>query len=843
MTVMGWLLVVIRLALRDLRGAPGALLILVAGIGLGVAAVAAGGSVAGAALDATRGQARLAVGGDLSFRLFHRDFSTAERSALDAGGRLSLTTEVRTRVRPVDGPGGVLAEVKGVDAAWPLVGAVSLSPPQASLTDALASGPEGPGAIADAALLDALGLRLGDRLRVGSATVTLRAVVEAEPDRTFRALSLGPRLIVGRAVLAEAGVAEPGQPVYHYARLALPQGADPQSVVRDLETAFPDAGWRVVDAADGVPGLERVIAIARALLVLIGLAVLVIGAVGAAGAVRAHVALRAPRLAVLRAVGATPLQAAAVALVQVLAAALVAAAAGVAVGALAAVACRPLLTEVGIEAGAPLLQPAALAGAALFGILAALLSAAAPVSRVAGTPPAAILGGAPRPEARPSWRVRLGVAVATATLAGLAAVVTGLPVMTAIFAVLVAAATLAARLGAAGLARLAGRLRVPGRPVLRLALGSLARPGGPTGPVVTALGLTLTVLVCIAALDANARRHLSATLPETTPGAVLLSVPPEAAAALVRDLAALPGMERARSIPFLHGRLLAVNGVPVAERPVPRDVAWVARGDRGLSWAAAPPPGTELTAGAWWTAAPGEAVQLSVDARVADRLGVGVGDTLTLSLQGAAVTGIIANLRRVDWARLDLDVPILLSPPAEPPPHSHVAALWGSPAALDAAEALVAERHPTVAPLRLAPVLERLAAFTTAAGAALTGASGVTVLAAFIVLAGAVAADQRRRVREAAVLSAIGARPRQVLAAGLLAHALLGVATAAVALPLGLLAAWAVLAAALPGTWETPLLGPVALAAAGIAVLAAVGHAVARRALRRPPAEVLRARA
>lgn len=837
------LLLMIRLALRDLRGAPGSLLILVAGIALGVAAVAGGGSVAGTALEGTRAQARQAVGGDLSFRLFHRDFTPDQRAALAEAGTLSVTSELRPRARVADGTGGTLVELKAVDAAWPLVGTAELAPPL-PLSEALAPRNGSFGAVADAALFESLGLSLGDRLVLGDLEVTLRARLAAEPDRTFRAFSLGPRVVISREALAETGLAPPGAPVYHYARLRLPADADAAATAAALEARFPEAGWRVVKAADGVPGLERVIAIADALLVLIGLAVLLIGAVGTGGAVRAHLAVRGRRLAVLRALGATPRAAAGVALVQVMLAAALAVTAGLGLGTLGALACRPLLEGLGLAAGAGVVQPGALGGAAAFGMLTALLFALPPLDRMARTQPARLLTGAPSAEApAPGGSRRLAAALGIGLLAvaGLAVAMTGLPVMTLLFLAAAGLATGLARLGAAGLRRLAGRVRAPRRPVLRLALGALARPGGPTAPVVTALGLTLTVLVCIAALDANARRHLAAALPDQSPGMVLLNVPPAQAEDLVADLAALPGMERARSMPFLHGRLLAVDGVPLAEAPVPRDVAWVARGDRGLSWSATPPPGSTLVAGSWWPSAPQAAPLLSVDARVARRLGVGVGDTLTLSVLGEPVTGTIANLRQVDWSRLDLDFPILLSPLLTPPPHTHVAALWGSAEALSQAETLAAARVPAAAPLRLAPVLERLGAFVTGAGAALTGASALTVLAALVVLAGAVAADHRRRVREAALLTALGARPRQVLAAGLLGHGLLGLATALVAVPLGLVAAWAMLAGLLPGTWETPLLGPGLLAVLAATLLAAVGWSVTRRALKRPPAAVLRA--
>lgn len=826
-----------KLARRDLRGAAGSFWLLVAGIALGVAAIAAAGSVAGAVLAGVEGQARLAIGGDVSLRLFHAPATPDQAAALDAAGARSETAELRPLVRTPDGR-SLLVELKGVNQAYPLYGSVTLSPAR-PLSDALAPRDGLWGAVADDELMQRLQLRPGDRLRLGAIEVELRGRLLDEPDRSLRAFSLGPRLMIARGALDDTGLAPPGAQVYWYNRVRLHPGTDAARWIADIEARFPHAGWRIVNAADGVPGIERTVQIAQVLLVLVGLSVLLVGGVGVGSATAAHLQRKTASIAVLKSLGATSRLIFAVHLLEVMAAALLGVVLGVAAGAAAPLAVQPLAGDVLPIAAGP--QPRALATAAAFGLLTALLFALAPLGRMAQVTPQALFRDLIEPHRRrPRRAVLAAMAVVAVLLFALLLASSALPLAAALFAAAAAAAVLLFLGLGKALGWAAGRISGRG-PLLRLALGNLSRPGAATGPVVMALGLSLTVLVAIHLTEGNARHHLATGLPAAAPGTVFLNVPPAAGAAF-DDIARSAGAERVQRMPFLHARLSHVAGQPVAQRRIPAEVAWVVRGDRGLSWAALPPPDSEVVAGAWWPADHRGSPLASLDAEVAGKLGIELGDTLTLILLGRPVEVTVANLRRVDWTRLALDFPILLSPPAEPPPHGEVAAVWAPDAALSAIEAAVLTALPETPPIRIAPVLASLSAMVEGAGRALTAAAGVTVVAALLVLAGSIAAGYRRRLREMVLLKVVGARPRQLFAACLAEFLLLGLATAAVASCLGSAAAWAVGRRIMPDRWVFLPQVPLLLSLAALAVMAATALLLARRALASPPATLLRQR-
>src|SRR5690606_1284126 len=281
-------------------------------------------------------------------------------------------------------------------------------------------------------------------------------------------------------------------------------------------------------------------------------------------------------------------------------------------------------------AGVAFFQPHALAVAAAFGLLAAAVFASWSLVRVRETGPQSLFRDIEAP-VRPAHRSRLLVASAgSATLAALILATTAMPFLALLFALAAALGVALFLLLGRGVAFAAGQVAHGRGPLLRLALGSLSRPGAVTVPVVAALGLGLSLLVVVRTIEATAVHHIDRTVPNEAPDLALVNIAPSQAAALEAVLAALPGVARLERAPFLHARLSHVAGRRLVQGDVPRDVAWAVRGDRGISWSAAPPADSEIVTGSWWPPDHAGPQLASVDAVVARRLGISVGDDLTL---------------------------------------------------------------------------------------------------------------------------------------------------------------------------------------------------------------------
>jgi putative ABC transport system permease protein len=381
--------------------------------------------------------------------------------------------------------------------------------------------------------------------------------------------------------------------------------------------------------------------------------------------------------------------------------------------------------------------------------------------------------------------------------------------------------------------------------VLRLAVSNIHRPGALTTSVVLSLGLGLALLVTVIEIDGNLRRQFMAALPEKAPAFFFLDIQAAEAErfdAFVQGQAPRATLER---VPMLRGRIVSANGIPAEELKPPQSAAWVLQSDRGITYTDAVPAGSRLVAGEWWK--PDEQGTLvSFEKKIAEGLGLKIGDPVTVNVLGRNITARIANLRTLDWQNLGINFVMVFSPATfRGAPSTHIATLT-YPGGGNAAEEIallkaVAAEFPAVTTVRVREALEAVGGIVNNLVLAIRGASGLTLLMAVLVLGGALAAGHRHRVYDAVILKTLGATRGRLLAAYAFEYLLIGLATALFAVAAGSAAAALVITQAMNLTF-TWLPGP-ALAAAGIAVAAmvALGLAGTFAALGQKPAPVLRA--
>jgi len=816
----------LMLAGRDMRGGMRALGLLVAGVFIGVAAVALVGAASSSLRDGANGGALEGIGGDISLRLFHSPPTPQHLSFLKAQGDVSVTAELKPMARSAKGD-AQLIELKGVDGAYPLYGQVELSSGQ-DLGERLSLQNGHYGAVVDAALLDALGLQLGDALQVGAQTYQVRGLISLEPDRAFRAFSLGPRVMVDLSSLHGTGLVGAGAEVYYYSHLKLASDKEAAAVLSRIDKAFPDAGWRMVKAEDGVPGVERSLAFAHVVLLFMGLGILLIGGAGISGAVQAHIQSKLSTIAIFKSIGTPPAVVAFAIGFEVMAAAGIGAVLGVVLGAFGPfLAASALADQVPfVMSSAPALKP--LVAAALFGLLMALLFAWWPLISVGSVTARVLLrerfAHVPGGVGLVGWG---GAGVLVALSLAVVFWVSPMAVLSAVF--LVGALTLAAfyRVLGLGLGRAAKALAQGRRAWLRLALGNLHRPGSPLGAVVMALGLTLTLLVALDGLAGAASHHVRNALPSTAPDVVVFSLTAGEAENLRQDLATWDGSQEVVLKPFLHARVQALNGVPVQDLKIPKSLSWVIRGDRGVSYEASDSKG------------PG----FSMDAGVAKKLNLKRGDLITLNVSGTVITAPILAFKIIDWTGLDLVFPIVGTPATFAHiPHSFAGALKAMPGRALDLEARIKHKFPEVAMIRVGDVLASLSQVLEALVAGLKVAAMLSGVAALVVLAGSVLQGLQTRTDEALLFKVLGARQSQVLAQLAAEFVGLGVVVSMVAVPLGLGLAWGVAKAAGLSNASLSLGAALQLAGLAVAVTVGIGLIVTSGAYRASPSTYLRRR-
>jgi putative ABC transport system permease protein len=401
------------------------------------------------------------------------------------------------------------------------------------------------------------------------------------------------------------------------------------------------------------------------------------------------------------------------------------------------------------------------------------------------------------------------------------------------------------RIVALGIMALARRLPRPRGAAPRLALANLHRPGALTPSLVLSLGLGITLLVTLALIDANLTRNLTQTLPERAPSFFFLDIPNSEADRFDAFLKQEAPEARIDRVPMMRGRLVSLRGVPVSEIKADEQVAWVLDGDRGITYATQVPEGSTLAAGEWWPADYRGRPLVSFDQRIAEGLGLGLGDEVTVNVLGRNLTATIASLRTVEWRSLGINFVMVFSPNTfAGAPHTHLATVTFPDGADRGAELRIlrdaARAYPAVTSVRVKDALEAVNDVVSQLVTAIRGASAIALVASLLVLAGALAAGHRARLYDAVVLKTLGATRARLLSAYALEYGSLGAATAVFGLLAGTLAAYLIVTRVMNIPFGLDLSG--AVLAATLAVLVSVGLGLigTYRILSQKPAPYLR---
>ncbi len=831
-----------------MRGTLSGMRIVLACLALGVAAIGTVGGLRAAIQGGVASQRRAILGGDLSVESpdpLPADLAPFLRAQ---GLRIAEKTRLRSMLY---GPHGqrMLVEVSAVDAAYPLVGAVTVDPAR-TLSSALAQG-----VLIEPLIEDRLGVHPGDTLRIGTLALPLAGALAHVPDGAS-STSLAPEVMLSQARLEQSGLLAPGALVTYRLRIALPddrmqgRARRVQDLARTISQRYPEQPLRLRDVQDAAPALTQVVAQVSQFMTLIGLASLLLGGLGVASGVSAWLQARTETLAVLRCLGASSGTIARIVSLQLG----LLCGAGVLAGVLAgivvpAVAIHELagLLPVSPDAG---FHPAPLLLAAAFGLLVATLFTLPPLLRAVRVSPVALFRDDPWERRIGGWRLPAVLAALVAVLVLLATLTSPSPWLAlgfcgaaACILLLFRGAGLLLRLGAGAVSRTGLARTGLGPAWLALGLRALHRPGSPASAMLLALGAGLSTLAGIALIEGNIRAAVLGQLPVDAPSFYFIDIQPDEAARFDAVLHALPQAGQVRQLPSLRARVVAVNGVPVGQVRASPQTRWALRGDHGLSLSAAPPPGTHIAQGAWWPAGYAGPPLLSFDADLARGWGVRVGSTITLNVLGRNVDLRVASLRDIAWRSLQLNFAFIASPGLlSAAPHTLVATVASSGRPADDAAILqaVTDALPNVTGIRVADVLGEIGSLVHRMALALQAMGVLALLSGALVLAATLASGQAARRREAAILRSLGATGRQLRAAWLVEFGVMGAVAGVAASGVGAALSWLVLHFVLQAPWRL-LPGTLAATIAGaILLMLLAGLLATRQALRASPAELLR---
>ena len=821
---------------RDLRS--GELRLLIVAVTLAVAALTAVGFFADRLKGGLQRDARQLLGGD---SVVASDKPTPQAfiaKARELGLQTSTTAGFPTMGRAPDAKGGAskLVALKVVAPGYPLRGSLTVAPapddPGARTRDVPAKGE----VWVDAALLDSIGLAMGDPLLLGDSSFKVARVIVNEPDRGGGFINFAPRVMLNQADLDATHLVQPASRVTYRFAIA---GEEPAVKLFSLwaarEVEKPEVrGVRIESFESGRPEMRQTMDRAEKFLNLVALLAAMLSAVAVALAARSFAANHLDDCAMYRVLG---LSQRTIALSYILEFALIgvsASALGVAIGFGVHYAFVVLLAGL-VDAAlpAPTLWPV---GFGLgMGLTLLFAFGLPPVLQLAQVPPLRVI----RRDVgnlKPASLLVLGVGVAGFAALLLAAssdltlgliAVGGFAAAVLVFAAL---SWLAVKL----LRRSVNESTAPRWLVLATRQIS-ARPVYAVVQV-SALAVGLLALVLLVLLRTDLINSWRKATPPGAPNRFIINVMPEQGAAFQKQLRDA-GVRNYDWFPMIRGRLVAVNGKTMTPDNFAEDRAkrMVDR-EFNLSHSATQPQHNQIIAGRWTNE---EAGAVSVEESIATTLGLKLGDSLRFDVGGLLVDAQITSLRKVDWGSMRANFYVLypVSKMTDVPVTYMTA--FKAPLTKGFDNALVRE-FPNITNVDVSATLSQIQRVLDQVIRAVEFLFGFTLLAGLVVLFAAITATREERAREFAIMRAVGAQGkllRQVQRAELAGVGLLaGLLASLVATVVG----WALARYVFGFEWTASPLVPLLGALAGAVLAMAAGWWGLRDVLRRPVVETLR---
>ncbi len=723
-----------------------------------------------------------------------------------------------------------LVSVKAVGPEYPLRGEIRLTDELYAQDFAATSIPAGNEVWIDPRVAGNLSIEVGDTLALGELQVKVTAFIAFEPDRSGDVFQMAPRVMMPAADLAASGLLGEGSRA-RYRFLVAGTETDIDRFEQQVES-LDDANLRYQNVEQGRPAVQSALVNVRKFLGLAAAVAVLLSGAAVALAARQIAERDMDTSAVMRAFGAQSGTVIQMVLIRLAAIALIAALIGSMIGYLAQFVLSGLLAKWFVtELPAPSLLP--LVGGIASAVLALAGFCFPAITRAVDTPVVRVLRR-DLPVVRPSVKLVL--------FSGLVAMLLLLTWLTR--DITLGAYLIAGTLVVTGLLWGISRLLIAlanrvQSPMWRRALEAIRRRPNSVSLQVAAYSVGLLALLLLAIVRSDVLNAWQTQIPEDAPNFFMVNVQPQEVEAVSQFLEGR-GISEPTLYPMIRGRLQSINDRTIGEGGFTNEQARrMTERDFNLSYLAQPREDNEVVAGEWWPADTDQPL-FSVEEEFAEETGIALGDTLHFKVADKDVSGVVSNLRKVEWESFAVNFFVVGTPVAlADKPSSFVASLHVPDNQNDFVREVV-KQFPGVTVLEIGSMIERVTGILERAALAVQYVFVFTLVAGVLVLIAAVLASRRERFHETAILRTLGASRAYLARSMSREFLMIGLLAGLMASSIAALLAWGVVEQVMSleyrfnvALWITGVL-------AGVAGIWIAGVLVSRPVLRQSPVSVIR---
>lgn len=837
-----------RMVRRETRSGRRQIVLYAGAISLGVAALVAISSFRGDVTDALHRESRALLGADVEMwgrNPYGEDILGILDSVRADGGDVAFVTSFASMAYAPRTGLTRLVEVRAIDGPFPFYGEITTRP--AGRWAHLA---EAQRVLVDPSVLVYLDAEIGDTVRIGDAAFVIDGSVEQAPGEMGIRAAIGPRVYFAAEYLEATNLLRFGSLARYTAMLRLGEADEAERFVRlngpTLDAArigYATANDREQDLRNWFDNLTRFLG-------LLGLTALLLGGLATGSAVHVFVRRKITTVAILRCVGARQGTVFGIYLVQALLMGIAGSILGVAFGLVVQRALPLVLADFLPLTVTPAVRLWPIVGGIGIGTWIAAVFALLPLLEIRDIAPLqALRYGVDRPVRWRQWRSIGAHALILATVTGVS--LSQAPRYEAgfVYAGGIVVTTIALWL-TARLLRGATRRFFPHRApyVVRQGLANLYRPQNQTMSVTLAVGFGVFLLGMLYLVQRNLLDQLAFEAGADRPNLVVFDIQPDqvdGARGIVGAASEAPPV----LTPIVPARLAEINGRTIAE--IVADTAaertprrWALRREYRNTYRDTIADSEELVAGRWWNDAPAlDVARISIEEELATDLGVGLGDRITWDVQGVLIESEITSVRRVDWARFELNFFVVFEPGVlESAPMTFVALARVPPGtAVATVQRDLVRRYANIATIDVTTIQQTLQRLLRSVSIAIQFMALFSIACGIIVLLGAVATTRVQRLRESVLLKTLGARIPQVRRILAVEYVALGLLASLSGTILAVLGAWSAVTFLFELRFRLPIAAVGGWIVIGTAATTLVGLIGNRGLARRPPLAILRA--
>ncbi len=758
---------VLRTAILDLRGGYKNFYIVFFCLYIGVFLVATVQLFTLNVDEALRYNGRYILGGDIAIRTIGTPISKNKIENLKDLGVVSVVMETRATARKEDGSQSLLVELKAVDPFYPPYGTVSFVDEkgktimfkgdkgkvrEARAQDivlpknmkAFKAGKSLWGVAVEKEILKRLNLKIGDILLIGKQKFRIRGIIDKEPDKLGSSkFTVFPRAMISYYTIKRTGLATEGGQIFYDHRIFMPyikKIDELLDAIKKIETLYPNENWHGRSFLDAAPNMRENIDIFNLFLTLSGVIAILVGGIGIATSVKAYLRKKYNNIAIFKTIGISTKKIFWIYFMQML----IVAAPALILAVLSSVAfiyfildfiATKLALEVNVKIDEKILFLSAMLGLCVYMIFMTIPVISACKVKAATLFRSMVEGI----NSKINFKAIILIFIFLEILSLLIFLLIKDINLLVFFFIAVFIFVGVFGLLALFFKTIAQNISFKFSPVFLLACKNIYRPANATFAIFISVGIILTILVSIFAIENNFKQSLKDDLQSSAPSFYLMDINSSKIDKLKLAIDNFAPNIKLKLIPILRANI-GITKTYIEISYMQKNIL-----------------NEQILKGKWWEDKYDKSkIYASIDQETANINNFKIGDEITIYINSKLLKLHILNIRKNNQNSFSPNFPIIISPPDGIKTDKYMAILNIEEKQELEFQNYLASKFPTILIVRTKDAYKSVLNLTSFASNSIKLAIAIITVIAVLVLQGSIAAGRQNRIYDTAILKLLG---------------------------------------------------------------------------------------